>query len=218
MKVPENPTRTASPDAALDDAILRAEKDGIALEEVLESLGPASFCFVCLLLALPFLQPVPLGPYTMASGITFIACGWQMTRGRQTPLLPRRMRNAHLHGKAWVATLKLCRYALRVGRKFTRPRHEVWVTGRFGEQLIGWLILIGGALLAIPVAQLPFNNAFPALMIVFAALAWLERDGLMVVLALIGGALSVAYFAALGILLWFFGEHVAAWLRAIWPW
>lgn len=209
---------SASVDEALASCIRRAETDGIAVEEALENLGPASFCFLCLLLAVPFLQPVPLGPYTMASALTFMVCGWQMTRGRQMPLLPKSMRNLRLHGKGWVTVLRLCQKALQFSRRFCRPRQELWVTGRAGEHLIGWLILSGGALLAIPMANLPFNNAFPALMVVFATLAWLERDGAMVILSLAAGALSVTYFAAVGILLWLFGTQIFAWVKPFLPW
>ncbi len=204
-------------DAALTECIGRAESDGIALEEALENLGPASFCFVCMLLAMPFLQPVPLGPYTMVSGISFIACGWQMAHGRRVPLLPKAMQNARLHGKGWVAALKLCQRVLRFGRKITRRRREETVSGRAGEQLVGWLILCGGALLAVPVANLPFNNTFPALMILCASLAWLERDGVMIIFSLIFGALAVAYFLVVGALLWVFGAQIFAWIKSLFP-
>jgi hypothetical protein len=208
----------SSIDATLEDCVRRAETDGIGLEETLKALGPASFCFVCLLLSMPFLQPIPLGPYAWASAVTFMACGWQMSRGRQVPLLPKGMQKLRLHGKAWTMALRLCQKALRLGRKITRPRHQIWVTGRAGENLVGWLILIGGALLAIPVAQLPLNNFFPALMILFAALAWLERDGVMIIFSLVAGVLSVAYFALIGVLLWIFGTQIFSWMKELWPW
>ncbi len=207
----------ATVDEALDACIRRAEADDIGLEETLETLGPASFCFVCLLLAVPFLQPVPLGPYTMAGAATFIACGWQMSQGREVPLLPKVMRDLRLHGRGWVATLRLCRKVLQLGRKICRPRREAWVTGKSGERLIGWLILTGGALLAVPMAQLPLNNFFPALMIAFAALAWLERDGLMVLASLAAGVLSVAYFVGVFVLLWLFGTQIFGWVKHLWP-
>lgn len=212
------PGSISTVDAALEHCVRRAEGDGIGLEETLESLGPASFCFVCMLLAMPFLQPIPLGPYTMASGITFIACGWQMTRGRQTPLLPKGMQNLRLHGKGWVTALRLCQKALRLGRKISRPRRQALVTGRSGERLIGWLILTGGALLTIPAANLPFNNTFPALMILFASLAWLERDGTMVVFSLAFGVLSLLYFAVVGLAFWFFGAQILTWIKPLLPW
>jgi hypothetical protein len=208
---------SASIDAALEDSIRHARGEGIALDDVLQRLGPASFCFVCLLLAAPFLQPIPLGPYTMAGAISFMACGWQMVRGRQTPLLPKAMRKARLHGKGWVAALHLCQKALGLARRFSRPRHEAWVTGRSGEHLVGWLIIAGGILLAVPVANLPFNNTFPALMIIFAALAWLERDGLLVIVSLICGTLAVAYFAVVGLVVWLFGAQIFAWIKPVLP-
>jgi hypothetical protein len=204
---------SSSIDETLEHCIRQAEADGIGLEETLESLGPASFCFLCLLLSLPFLQPIPLGPYTWASAAAFMACGWQMSRGRRVPLLPKGLRKLRLHGKGWVAALRLCQKTLWLGRKICRPRQQFWVTGRAGEHLVGWLILTGGALLAIPMASLPFNNAFPAAMIVFAALSWLERDGVMVILSLAAGALSVAYFAGVGLLLWIFGTQIFAWMK-----
>jgi hypothetical protein len=208
----------SSIDTTLEYCLHKAKDDGIALEEALENLGPASFCFLCLLLSVPFLQPIPLGPFAMASGITFIACGWQMARGRRTPLLPKAMRGLRLHGKGWVTVLEVCQRLLRLGRRITRPRQQVWVTGRAGEQLVGWLILTGGALLAIPAAQLPLNNLFPAVMIAFAALAWLERDGVMILFSLAAGALSVAYFSVIGVLLWLFGTQIFAWMKPFLPW
>lgn len=203
-------------DAALADSIHHAENDGISLEAVLERLGPASFCFACLLLSVPFLQPIPLGPYSMAGGITFIACGWQMALGRKTPLLPKRMKAARLHGKGWVVALRLCQRLLGWGRKITRRRKEEWVSGRAGEKIVGGCILAAGALLALPAMQLPLNNFFPALAIVFAALAWLERDGFMLVLSAVAMALSVAYFVTVGLLFWFFGEQIFAWIHSAW--
>jgi hypothetical protein len=76
---------------------------------------------------------------------------------------------------------------------------------------VGWLILAGGALLAMPMANLPLNNFFPALMIFSAALAWIERDGLMVILSLAWGGMTVLYFAAVGAALWFFGAKAIDW-------
>jgi hypothetical protein len=61
-------------------------------------------------------------------------------------------------------------------------------------------------------ANLPLNNFFPALMIFFAALAWIERDGLMVILSLAWGGLTVLYFAAVGAALWFFGTKAVDWM------
>ncbi len=207
----------ASIDQALEYCISHAEREGIPLEEALARLGPASFCFVCLLLAIPFIQPLPLGPYTMASGITFIAAGWQMSRGHAAPRLPEKMRGVRIHGKAWLAVLRVCQKLLTVCRKFTRPRQQTWVIGEAGTRFVGRLVFIGGALLAIPVANLPFNNTLPALMILFAVIAWLEKDGWMIFISLFFGLLTLLYFIAVVIALIFFGDKVLGWMKSLWP-
>lgn len=214
------PPSSEPQDTGIDDAlrycIARAETDGIGLQEALARLGPASFCFVCLLLAIPFIQPLPLGPYTMASGLTFIAAGWQMSRGHASPSLPKAMRNVRIHGKGWLAALRFCQKLLAVARKFTRHRMPSLVSGAHGTRLVGRLIFIGGALLAIPVANLPFNNTLPALMIIFATIAWLEKDGLMIFISLFWGTLTLIYFAVVLTAILFFGEKFFAWLKSLW--
>jgi len=205
----------ASLDQALTDCIRHAEGEGTSLQDVLEHLGPASFCFVCVLLSVPFIQPFSLGPYTMASGVAFIAAGWQMMGGRETPLLPSRMRQLRIHGKVWVALLNICRRTVNFCRRFCRPRFEHWVTGKRGERVVGGMILAGGILLTIPMANLPLNNTFPALMILFAALAWLERDGLMLAVSAFWCAVTLVYFCLVGATAWMITSHVFAWFKGM---
>ena len=203
-------------EAALDDCIRHAQHEGIGLQEALDRLGPSSFCFVALLLSVPFIQPLSLGPLTIASGLTFIAAGWQMAAGCQTPTLPKHIRGARIHGKAWLALLRLCQRALRFSRKFTRTRLGNWVTGPRGARVVGSLICAGGVLLAIPAANLPFNNTFPALMILCASLAWLERDGALILVSLAWGAASILYLAAVAVAFWIFGAGLLDWFVREW--
>ena len=145
-------------DLALDHCTEHARGEGIALSEAITCIGSNSFCFAAFLLAVPFVQPVPLGPLTVICGASFIS-------------------------------------------------------GDRGQRLVGWLILIGGALLAIPVANLPLNNFFPALMIIFACLGWLERDGLMILVSIAWGVVTIIYFALVTLALVFFGKQVLEWLN-----
>lgn len=202
-------------DHALDICSRHAAAGGIELSEALDHIGANGFCFAAFLLAVPFVQPVPLGPLTVVCGATFIAIGWQMVRGHDTPNLPQRARTMRIHGKFWLAALAFSRKLLGLCRRFTRERFSSWVTGERGHRTVGWLILVGGALLAVPMANLPLNNFFPALMIVFAAIGWMERDGLMVIVSLAWGAATIAYFAAVAVALVFFGKQVAAWLNIL---
>lgn len=64
---------------------------------------------------------------------------------------------------------------------------------------------------------MPLNNTIPAIMILFAALAWLERDGLMVLVSLVFGALTVLYFIVVYGLICFFGVQVLGWVESHLP-
>jgi len=72
-------------------------------------------------------------------------------------------------------------------------------------------------LLAVPMASLPLNNSLPALMILFACIGWLERDGLMVIVSLAWGVATLIYFTLVGVALVFFGAKVFSWIGSLWP-
>ncbi len=209
--------RAEQVDAALAHCIERAKSDGIAVREVLTSLGPASFCFACFVLSVPFIQPFSLGPLTMASGAAFMAAGWQMAHGHAIPILPETLMQHRLHGTGWVYTLQLCHRILGWCRAISRPRMQSWLTGQRGDQFVGWLICIGGFLLAVPMANIPFNNVPPALMVLCATIAWLEMDGLFALLSMVWGLVALAFFAVVGWLVWTSGgwlvEHIQQWLQ-----
>jgi hypothetical protein len=55
-------------------------------------------------------------------------------------------------------------------------------------------------------------------MIFFAAVAWLERDGIMALISLFWGVVTLVYFAAAGWLLYFFGAQIWQAIRQfLWP-
>lgn len=202
-------------DLALDDCLQHAAGEGIALGDMLGRLGRSSFCFASLLLAVPFVQPFSLGPLTMMCGLALIAVGWQMGTGRERPALPAAAARLRIHGKGWCAVLRFCKRLLAFCRKFTRPRFKSWVSGPRGDRFIGWLILTGGALIVVPAANLPLNNTLPALMVVFACIGWLERDGLMTIISVAWGVTTLLYFAAVLVVVFFFGTQVTAWISGI---
>jgi hypothetical protein len=136
-----------------------------------------------------------------------------MVQGKSRPQLPKAAGQLRIQGKFWLAILGFSRKLLKFCRIFTRERLESWISGDRGQRLVGWLILVGGALLAIPVANLPLNNFFPALMIIFACLGWLERDGLMILVSLAWGVVTIIYFALVTLALIFFGKQVFEWLN-----
>lgn len=179
----------------------------LTLGEALDSLDTAAYAFIAIILVLPFLQPLPLGPITVLGGVAFGTLGWQMLRGHHSPVLPRKLRAVEMHEKGWRVLVNVCLKILGFCRKFTKPRMQHLVTGERGRRIGGVLLLSAGALMAIPFGVLPLNNVLPGLAVLFYAIGELEEDGLMVFVALFWLAVTVIYFAAFFFALWFFGKE-----------
>lgn len=178
----------------------------LTLGEAFSSLRESGFVFVCVLQALPFLQPVALGPVSTALGVSLAVLGWQMARGRPSPWLPARVGAWAPGPAAWRRLFAVATGVLGFFRRFTRRRLTGWVAGERGRRAGGLMIAAAGVLIALPLAGIPFTNSLPALVVVFVALGELEEDGLMLVAAFATLLLTLAYFVALALLAVLAGE------------
>lgn len=185
----------------------RARNEPLTLGEMLDMIGAASYSFICIVLTLPFMQPISLGPLATIGGLTFVALGWQWLRGHPRPVLPARVRAVQMSAKTWDVLLGVCLKIMRFCRRFTRPRLRAWVSGERGRFVAGWIVILSGLLMSVPFFGLPFNNLLPALAILFVCIGELEDDGLMVFIALGWLIVTVAYFIFIFAVLWFLGEQ-----------
>ncbi|GMU42652.1 MAG: exopolysaccharide biosynthesis protein [Xanthomonadales bacterium] len=196
----------------LSECVDRAEHAPLSLGQALDSLRTSAFALSTVLLCLPFLQPLTLGPLSSAGGLVLASLGWQLFRGRERMWLPARIYEIKPSTKLWERLLGLCRWLIAFLARVTRERLVNWVDGRFGERLCGGLIAISGALLVVPAPILPFNNTLPALAMLCAAIALLERDGLMVLASAFWIVATIVYFAAFFYALYFLGGEAVQWL------
>lgn len=191
----------------------QAKTQPLTLGEALDSLDETAYGLIALILALPYMQPIPLGPLTVLGGLTFAALGWQLWRGHETPSLPRKLRGIALNEKIWGALVKVCLTVVGFCRKFTRPRYTSLISGRLGQKIGAFILIAAGLLIAIPFGVLPFNNLIPDLAVVFYCIGEFEDDGLMVIIAFAWLAITVIYFGLFFFGLWYFGEAaVRHWL------
>jgi hypothetical protein len=199
----------------LEDCVARAEHSPLSLGEVLDSLKASALALSTVLLCLPFLQPLTLGPLSSIGGLVLASLGWQLWQGRQRLWLPAKVYEIKPSTKAWERLLGVCRWLIKLLAQITRERLLFLVDNRTGERLAGVLIACGGVLLAVPAPFLPFNNTLPALGMLFAAVAILERDGLMVALSIFFLVASVTYFLLAWYALVFLGAEASQWWDAL---
>lgn len=185
----------------------RAKGRPLKLGEAIDTLDEAAYAFIAIIIVLPFLQPFPLGPLTVIGGLTFATLGWQLMHGHDSPVLPEKIRQVELSEHSWKIIVNVCLKIMGFCRKFTKPRYTHLVTGRYGQKIGGFILLAGGALMAIPFGVLPFNNMLPGLAILFYGIAELEEDGLMVFVAFFWLAVTVIYFSVFFVMLWLFGKE-----------
>ncbi len=191
----------------LDRFAGRAATERLTLGEVADGLGGSSFSILCIILSLPFLTPVSLGPLATVGGLTLAAIAWQMARGDRAPRLPQRVRAIEMSPKIWQALLTSCAKVVGFCSRFSRPRYGQWVEGLRGARLRGFLILSAALLMAVPLFGLPFNNALPALAIIVVCLAELEDDGLMLWAGVGLTAASAIYILGVLVLVLLFGTE-----------
>jgi hypothetical protein len=202
---------------ALQNCREKAAAGSLSLGEAFGTMKESGFCFVCILLCLPFIQPISIGPLATIGGLTFAWFGWQMMRGHDTPNIPAKVAAISLPAPSWNLLLTICQKILGIFSKFTRPRLAQWVEGERGLKTAGLLIFIAGLLMAVPFVGIPFNNTLPALVILSACVALLEKDGVMFLVAVGWMIVTLLYFALLLALMFFFGMQIKAWLEQYLP-
>lgn len=185
----------------------RAKGGHLTLGEALDSLDEAAYAFIALILVLPFMQPIPTGPFSVIGGLAFATLGGQLLRGHESPVLPARIRAIALSEGHWRMLANVCLKILGFCRKFTRPRRIQLVSGRQGQKIGGAILLASGLLMAIPFGVLPFNNTLPGLAILFYGIGELEEDGAMVFVSIFWLAATVIYFSVFFVMLWMFGKE-----------
>lgn len=192
--------------ATLEGFAEQAKNRPFTLGEALDSLDETAYALIALILALPFLQPVPLGPLTVLGGFTFAALGWQLWRGHESPVLPQSIRSFVMSEKVWRRLAIVCIKLVGVCRRFTKPRYTSLVNGRRGQKICAFVLIAAGLLMAIPFGVLPLNNFLPALAILFYCFGELEDDGLMVMIAFVWLLITAIYFGLFFFGLWYFGS------------
>lgn len=178
-----------------------------SLGVILEATHGRGFELLLVLVALPFVAPIPLPGLSTPFGLVVLTIGARLALGRR-PWLPRRILRCEVPPRFVGRVLNAARIIVRVLEVLARPRfnflHEHWLYRR----IAGGLIATSGALLLLPI-PVPFTNTLPALTVLLLAAGAIERDGLFFV----GGAamclVTLAYFALLA----FGGAHA---LDALW--
>lgn len=180
----------------------------VTLREVIVILQGRAYNLLMLLLALPFLLPIPLPGLSTVLGLVIAAISLRLTLG-QKPWLPAHMLDRKLPPRFFPTLLSGARRVLRLLEVMLKPR-QLWLTASpLLVQLHAFIILAAAAVLILPLP--PGSNFPPALCIVIMAGGLLERDGHFILAGYLMFALNIVFFALFAI----YGQRL---VQLIWHW
>lgn len=171
----------------LDDLMRQAPPGETTLVWIVAHLRDRSFGIVLLL----------IGILAMVPGISPLAgllLAWpaiQMMLGHAGPVLPGPIARRRFSTQRLVRVLGRVIAPLRRLERLVRPRWSL--PFETSKRIVGLLILLLGLSLLAPI---PFSHVIPAGVVILTAFAWLEEDGLLLIVALGAALVSIAVTAA----------------------
>jgi hypothetical protein len=190
----------------LEQLITEFQTRRVSLREVIVVLQGRAYNLLMLLLALPFLLPLPLPGLSSVLGLVIAAIALRLTLG-QKPWLPASLLDRELPPKFFPTLLGGARRVLRFLEVMLKPR-QLWLTASpLLGQLHAFIILMAALVLLLPLP--PGTNFPPALYIVIMAGGLLERDGRFILAGYLAFAFNGVFFALFAI----YGERL---VRFIW--
>jgi hypothetical protein len=181
----EAPTSTV-----LRDLLAHDSGETVTLGYLVGKLGHRSFGIVLLILGLLAILP----GVSAIVGVIIPIPAYQMMRARRYPVFPRVLASKSFRKRRLASVVNHAVPLLRYLEKYIRPR---WQTPfETTKRVVGVAIFLTGTLLFVPV---PFSNFLPALMIILLAFAFLEEDGVALLIAL---AVTLALLLVAAGLIW----------------
>jgi hypothetical protein len=181
-----------------------APTDHFTMGWVMDGLGKRSFGMIMLLLSLAAVVP----GISIVAGLLLMIPAFQMVAGRSAPVFPRRIANHQLPTRHLMALVRRAVPLLRYLEKMIHPR---WHTPLEATKLlVGIVVIILDALIVF--APIPLTNVVPALVIALISLAYLEEDGLLLLIALLA---AIIVLAVASVAVWETVRGVVNWAGAI---
>jgi hypothetical protein len=181
-----------------------APADHFTLGWVMGSLRKRSFGIIMLLLALVAIAP----GVSIVAGLLLMIPAFQMIAGQPGPVFPRRIAARPLPTRHLAALVQRAVPVLRYLEKMIHPR---WPTPlEATKRLVGTIVVMLSITLVF--APIPLSNVVPATVIALISLAYLEEDGLLLLIALLAAvivmmvALAAVWAMVLG----------ANWISSLW--
>lgn len=173
--------------ATLDALLDGDDQQALDFNALLSGLGHRAFGMMLFIAALPAFIPIPIGGGLSGPLVILIAA--QLLLGLRRPWLPRFIAERGPKRQALARFERSLDPWLRRLERLVRPRLTALLDHRLATAFTGLLLLLLGALLALPI---PFTNYVFGGLVLLYAFALLERDGALMLVAWCAGLAALA--------------------------
>ena len=181
----------------LSDVIERlktlADGGDLTVSDFLRELNVFGHMFVCFVLSVPFLIPMPLPGVSTPLGIAIAFVAAQIVLGKD-PWVPASWGKRVLSGTLIKGILTTVSKVLRVTEKVIAPRLKFFARHPGFVRINGGIIFVLAVLLALPMP--PGFNAPPALAIMILSLGSVEKDGVAIIAGYVLTSINALLFGA----------------------
>jgi hypothetical protein len=178
---------------ALSQLLDDAPAEGVTLKWLIGKLEYRSFGVVLLFLALLGMLP----GVSVLAGVMLLVPAIEMILAHRRPMFPQRIGSLHFKTRRVAAIIDRTVPVLHCLERFVRPRWQFPL--EVTKRAVGILVLVLGLTMFIPI---PLSNIPPAILIILTAVAYLEKDGVLLCAAagatflLLAGLTEIAWQTA----------------------
>src|SRR5690606_16460665 len=146
--------------ATLIDVAEVLPEGSITLRDLLSMIGEQGMLFFCIILTIPFLTPIPLPGVSTVFGLLIMLISLGVILNR-VPWLPRQLMNRGISSSQLNPVLRRGSQLFSKIERFIRPRILALTHKATTNRLNGFALLLGGAVLILPLPIIPFSNTLP---------------------------------------------------------
>ena len=183
--------------AELRSLLTRFGDAPVLMRDLLDVAQDRGFHLMLLLIALPFVGPVPLPGFSIPFGLVVAVLGSALVFGHQ-PWLPRRFLQLELPPRFLRKLLLGTARIMEFIERFLRPRWGFVASNAVFTKVAGLFIAASGLFLMLPL-PLPLSNSLPAWTVIFLAAGALGRDGLFFFIGCVSFVVSVVFFSIVAV-------------------
>jgi hypothetical protein len=179
----------------------------LSIGAVVDALGAEGLGLALLVLSVPAVVPTP-GPFGTIFGTLVGLLAFQIMIGAERLWLPARLRNRPAPRRMLRKTVAKALPWIGRAETVLQENRLAGLTGRRARIAFALPILLMAVTIVLPI---PLGNFAPAVTLVVIGLGFLARDGLAVLIGLIGTVIALAWTAVLVL----FGAEAMAWIWAL---